>query len=193
MSLPYVILTVLLLITIRQHLQRICEKCSVRPAHHEVGVKSASPWLQSKSALPFELKGCKMFHKRHYKHSQAQSVSRWTGSICDISLYVTSRDSPCIQTEHLLALSKQNQVKNVALRENYRDNGHIKKTQQVLDSTVTALLEFVVARLRPPDSLKYLVMVCGRTDSAYRVDSSKDNGFLEVWRCSGEYNRNHHL
>lgn len=166
MTLPCGIFAVVLLITIRQYLQRTCQKRSVRPPHHEVDFKSASPGLQTTSTFSFVLKDCKMFHKRLYLHSQAQSVSRWTEFICDISLYVTSPDSTCIQAEHLLALSKQKPMENAALRENYRDNGDIKKTQELVESTVTAILEtaeFVVARLRPPEGLKYLMMGCERT------------------------------
>lgn len=190
MTLPYGILTVLSLISRKQYLQRTRQERLTRPAHHEVEVKSVSPWLQTKSALSIELKGCKMFQERHYLHSQAQFDSRWTGSMHDISPYVTSQASTCIQAEHLLALRKREQMENAALRKNYRDNGAFTKTQELVELTVTALLETagsVVAGLQPPEGLKYLVVGCGRTLTMPTEWTSKHKGLLEIWRHGGEF------
>lgn len=189
MTLPYGILTVISLISTKQYLQNTRQERLTRPGHPEVEEKTVSPWLQRKSALSLGLKGCKMFQESHYQHSQAQSDSRWTGSMHDISQYVTSRASTCIQAEHLLALRKHEQMENTALRKNYRDSGAITNTQELVESTVTALLETacsVVARLQPPEGLKYLVVGCGRTLTTPTEWTSKHNGFLEIWRNGGE-------
>lgn len=139
-SLPFKVLIVLFLVSRRQFLPSDSkQECLVKPAHHVLEVKTASPWLLIK-ASPCD---CRKFKKRHYRHSQEQAASNWTGH--DISTYITSRDSTCTRTERLLALGKHENLENAALREIYRHSGA------------------VVASLWRLESQKYLKVDCGRT------------------------------
>lgn len=162
-SLPYKVLMVLFLISRRQFLPSSGKpEGSVKPATHVLDVKTPSPWLQSKAANTLEPKSCEMFNRRHYHHSQ---VSDWTGSMHDISTYITSRDSTpsCTQTDRLLVLKKHEKLENAALRENYRHNGAITEIKEVVGSTVTVLLKTVGSVFA---HLKNEKVDCGRTLSA---------------------------
>lgn len=153
-SLPFKVLIVLFLVSRRQFLPSDSkQECLVKPAHHVLEIKTASPWLHKK-ASPFD---CKKFNKRHYRHSQQQGVSNWTGH--DISTYITSRDSTCTRTEHLLVLRKHENLENAALRELYRHS----EIKALVGSPGTALLETIVASLWLLESQKYLKVDCGRT------------------------------
>lgn len=138
----------------------------MKPAHHVLDVKTVSPWLQIKTAPWFELKNCKRFHHR----SQAQAVSNWTGSMHDISTYITSRDSTSTctptSTEHILVWRKHEKLENAALRKNYRHSGAFTELIELVRSTVSHLLETVgsaVASSSPPEAQKYLKVGRGRT------------------------------
>lgn len=148
-SLPCKVLIVLFLISRRQ--------CSVRPAHDVLDIKTASAWLQIKAAPCFELKSCRMFHKRHQQHRQVWAVSSQTGSMHDISTYITSRDSAPTSTrmERLLALRTHEKLENAALRENYKHGGAITDMKELVRS--------VVARLWPPEAQKHFKVDCGWT------------------------------
>lgn len=162
-SLPYKLLIVLFLISRRQFSPGSGkQERSVKPAHHVLDVKTTLPWLQFKAAPCFELKSCKMFHKRQNK---AQVASSWTASMHDISTYITSRDSAatCTPTERLLVLGKHEKLENAALKENYRHGGAITDIIELVGPTVAGLLETVVARLWPPEGQGYLKVDCGGT------------------------------
>lgn len=157
-SLPFKVLIVLFLVSRRQFLPSDSkQECLVKPAHHVLEVKTVSPWLHIK-ASPCD---CGKFKKRHYRHSQEQAASNWTGH--DISTYITSRDSTCTLTERLLVLRKHENLENAALREIYRHSGAMTEIKVLVGSTGTALLETVVASLWRLEFQKYLKVDCGRT------------------------------
>lgn len=159
-NLPYKVLIALLLIS------RSCflpssgkQECLAKLSLHVLDLKTSSLWSQTKATPCFELKSCRMVHKRHYHLSQEQAVPN-----CNISTYITSRDSTptCTQTEHLLAFRKHDKLKNAALREDYIHDGAI--TAILVGSS--ALLETVgsvVAHVWPPEAQKHLKIDHGRT------------------------------
>lgn len=159
-NLSYKVLIVLLLISRSRFLPSSSkQKCLAKLSLHVLDLKTSSPWSQTKAAPCFELKSCRMVHKRHYHHSQEQAVSN-----SNISTYITSRDSTptCTQIARLLAFRKHDKLKNAALREDYRHDGAI---TELLVGT-TALLETagsVVAHVWPPEAQKHLKIDRGRT------------------------------
>lgn len=139
-SMPYKLLIVLFFISRRQFLPSTGtpEECLVKPAHHVLEVKPASP--------RFELKSCKMFRKRHYDHNRAQAV--FSGPGHDISTYITSRDSTCTRTERLLVMRKREKLEKAALREIYSHSRAITEIKDLAGSTNCR-----VSLLRDPQKL----------------------------------------
>lgn len=165
-SLPYKVLIVLFFISRRQFLPSNSkqEECLLKPAHHVLDVKPASPWLHIQPSPFFELKSHKMFHKRHYDHSQVHALFNGPGH--DISTYITSRDSTCTRTARLLVMRKHEKLEKAALREIYSHNRAIREIKERVWSTVITLLETVgsvVAHLWPLETQTYLKVDCGKT------------------------------
>lgn len=143
--LPYKVLTVLFFISRRQFLPSHGNlEDVVSPTHHVLDVETVLPWLQIKSAPCFDVQSYKHV-KRHYHHSKVEPVSSWTGSIQNISAYITSRDSTSSRTgtERLSVSRKHETLGNAALRENYRYNGAFTEREEHVESTETVGLETV--------------------------------------------------
>lgn len=165
-SLSCKVFLVLFLISRRQLLPSSggTQECFVKSAHPVLDVKTESLWIRTKAAPCFELRNGKTFNRGHYHHSEVKVGSSPTGSMLDISTYITSRDltSTCTQTKRILVLRKKEKLKNAALRENYRPDGANEVTKELLGSNVTVVSETlgsVNGFLRPPEAQKYLRVI----------------------------------
>lgn len=168
-SVPCKVFLVLFLISRRQLLPSSgTQECSVKSSHPVLDFKTVSLWIRTKAAPCFELRNGKMFNKGHNHHSEVKLGSSPTGSMLNISTYITSRDltSTCAQTKCILVSRKKKKLKNAALRENYRPDGANKVMKELLGSNVTVVSETlgsVNGFLRPPEAQKYLRVIYERT------------------------------
>lgn len=160
----------------------------MKSAHNLLDVKTASLRIRTKAAPCFELQNCKMFNKRHYHHSEVKVGSSWTGSMHDISTYITSRDlaPTCTQRERILVSRKQEKLIKAALRDNYKPDGANKDMKELLGLSVTVVLQTfgpINGCLWPPGAQKYFKVTCERTLKAPTEWTSE---------ACGRYYLNHH-
>lgn len=101
------------------------QESSLWPVHLRLEARTVLPWLQ---------KSCRTLHKK-----QNDQKFQWTESTRDISVHTfTSREPTWTDCATFKCTPKK--LENAALKENYREDGAFKQTQELLRSKVTEIL-----------------------------------------------------